>query len=169
MMSPFPSCTQAHQKQRRRTTQMVPMPFAGRQAASTMLLVKIGLVAGRGVDNGRVVWQKLAFATVSPQSPCHDDAWAWLDGAWDEAAGCCWTEHTQTLTTFSMDWIQTCLTCLFLNLLLLLLLLLQLLHAHRPPTSLPVPQKQIPRKEVPPSVPLFPHPPPLPRTSVRYC
>lgn len=50
-------------------------------------LVKIGWVAGRGVDNGRVVWQKLAFATVSPQSPCHDDAWAWLDGAWDEAAG----------------------------------------------------------------------------------
>lgn len=50
-------------------------------------LVKIGWVAGRGVDNGRVVWQKLAFATVSPQSPCHGDAWAWLDGAWGEAAG----------------------------------------------------------------------------------
>lgn len=31
------SCTRAPQRPRRRTTQMVPTPFAGRQAASTML------------------------------------------------------------------------------------------------------------------------------------
>lgn len=80
--------------------------------------------------------------------------------------GCCWTGRTRTTTTFSTDWIQKCSTCLFL----LLLLLLQLLCAHRPPTSLPVPQKQIPRTEAPPpSTPLLPLPLPPLRTSVRYC
>lgn len=54
---------------------------------SASRLVRIVWVAGRGVDPGRTVWQKLAFATVSPRSPCRGAALAWLDDAWDEGAG----------------------------------------------------------------------------------
>lgn len=43
--------------------------------------------AGHGAAPGRVVWQKLATATVSLRSLCHGAAWAWLDGAWGGAAG----------------------------------------------------------------------------------
>lgn len=54
---------------------------------SASRLIRTVWAAGRGVDPGRTVWQKLAFATVSPRSPCRGAASAWLDDAWDEAAG----------------------------------------------------------------------------------
>lgn len=88
-------------------------------------------------------------------------------------AGCCWTGLSRTTTTSTTDWTQTYLTrrllrlrqrLLRLRLLRLLQLPPQLLCARRPPTSLPVPQKQIPQTEAPCLAP--PHPP---RTSVRYC
>lgn len=80
-------------------------------------------------------------------------------------SGCCWTERSQTTTTFSTDWTQNSSTCLPPS--RRRRRLLQLLHARRPPTGSPVPQKQIPRTEVPPATPLAR--PPLPRTSVTYC
>lgn len=83
-------------------------------------------------------------------------------------AGCCWTGPSRTTTTSTTDWTQTHSTRLRRRQLHRLLHLLplppQLLCARRPPTSLPVPQKQIPQTEAPCLAP--PHPP---RTSVRYC
>lgn len=54
---------------------------------SVSRFIRIEWVAGRGVDPGMTVWQKLAFATASPRSPCRGAALAWLGDAWGGAAG----------------------------------------------------------------------------------
>lgn len=78
---------------------VVRMNWVTLSILSASRLIRTVWAAGRGVDPGRTVWQKLAFATVSPRSPCRGAASAWLDDAWDEAAGQ-WNSHFSDLHFF---------------------------------------------------------------------